>query len=328
MVDVDQALDWLDDESGTRLTPATQTRINNFYAPGLTQTQRRNTILALLRTVAGLPDPFEQAEVFTHCGVFFYRLMQMTDAIRWLQQANEYYQYLGDAHRQACTSWMLYRVMRSSGQYPRAFDRGRRARVLFKDKAFTYHQMQHAGRETWYQGREVDLTVDLISTPEDSFEWLFEFHGTRMSPSAMQVKDRAQEHIERRLFDDANRDLQTLLEITGKSRECAETGEALAYCGVGEWVMERQMNALYYFRSALTQYIASPHEYALLTWMLGLAEWSFPDLRSKSIATLESAIHKMDELRQSATWQNDSTRREWYAMHFVAMRRVLTHLIG
>lgn len=328
MVDVDQALSWLPAERGTMLSSTTQSRIDNFSAAGLSQAQRRATVLALLRTASSLPDPFEQAEVFTHCGVFFYRLMQMDESIRWLQQANDYYQYLEDPHRQACTSWMLYRVMRSSGKYRRAFYRGRSARLLFHEKEIQYHQVKNAKWESWYQGRQIDMTFDLISTPEDCFEWLFEFNGSRMSHSAMQVKDRAQEHIERRQFDEADRGIQVLLEITGKSLECAETAEALAFCGVAEWVMEHQMNALYYFRSALAQYVPSPHEYAILTWMLGLAELSFPDLRARSISTMEKAIRKVDELRENAGRQNETARRDWYAMHFIAMRRVLTHLIG
>lgn len=327
MVDVDQALGWLNEERGSAVSPTTQSQINEFYRPGLSQAERRSRVVVLLRTAATLTDPFEQAEVFTNCGVFFYRLMQYDESIRWLQQADDYYRYLEDKHRQSMTSWMLYLVMRAIGQYRRAFNQGRRARILLQDKARQYRQLQAPGTESWYQGREVDFIVRLISTPEDSFEWLFEFNGTRMSRSAMQIKDRAQENIERRMFDDADRDIKTLLEITGKSRESAQAAEALAFAGVAEWVMERQMNALYYFRSALTQYVPCPHEYALLTWMMGLAEWSFPDLRPKSMAKLESAIQKVEELRQEAVWKNETTRRDWYTVHFVAMRRVLTRLI-
>lgn len=322
-VDIDQALDWLNDDGRpSHLSPNERFWIDHFYTPNLDETESREIIRSLLNSVNRLPDPYEQAEIMTYCGVFFFRLLQTDDARRWMQQATDYYEYLGDRHRQAVTAWMLYKIMRSDGSYSRAFNQGSRARRLFIEIAEQHAQMKDVNTEGWYRGRAIDFTVDLISKPEDTFEWCFEFQGSRLSVAAVQVKGRLQEFVQTQQTEAADLELQTLLDITRYTADPRETGEAIAYCGVIAWIMERQMDALHNFRKALSFYPASSHEFALLLWMLGLAQASFTSQRAHAIVSLERAATCVDRLRLNAIRSNDPVQSDWYALLLVAMKRV------
>jgi hypothetical protein len=92
--------------------------------------------------------------------------------------------------------------------------------------------------------------------------------------------------------------------------------------------MEHQMNALFFFRAALSLYLPASHEYAMLTWILGLAQYTFPNLRARSFASMQSAVDKVDRLRAAAVHHNQVQQRDWYALHHMAMTRVLRQRIA
>ena len=325
---VDLALSWLNRENLSCLSNSSRFWIDHFHNADLEDEERLETINSLVQTVPGIQDPLEQAEVLTYCAVFLYRMRRVDEAVQRLKRANDIYQYVGDGHRQAVTCWMLYRTMRAQGSYARAFDQGKRARALMQVKAGQYALQQLANTESWYRARIIEFTVELVSTPEDMFEWLFEFHASRMSPAAAQVRARLRDFIERRLFPQAEQEMRVLIDMTRAGCSVEETGEAQACCGIAEWVMEHQMNALYFFRAALSQYIPGGHEYAVLTWILGLGQNTFPNLRAKSFGSMQSAVDQFDALRVQAIRLNDPTRRDWYALHHVAMERVLRQRIA
>jgi len=323
MKDMDEALAWLNWESPSKLSSNTRFWINRFSIPSLDSLEREEIVQSLERLVHSVLDPFEQAEVLTFCGVYYYFLAHFNEAETSLTNANKLYEYLDDLHRHAVTTWMLYLGQRAEGEYLKAFDNGRRARLHFMQKGVQYRQLGDTTAESWYQARVHDLTVYLIEAPEDMFEWIFEFQGSRLKATASQIRDHLQVQIENKEFEQVKDDMDALLEITRLSIDCEETAEALAYCGVAEWLMNRQMSSLYYFRSALAQYLPASHEYAILTWMLGLAESSILHMRAKAIVDLESAIEQFDRLRQQAINDNNIFKREFYTLHHVAMRRVL-----
>jgi hypothetical protein len=248
--------------------------------------------------------------------------------VNWLQLASNRYESTRDTHRQAVTCWMQYIVQRAIGQYQRAFDRGRRARRLFSELADESLAIKKHADESWYRNRIVEMTGDLVSSPEDAFELLFEFHGTLLSASSAQVKARLAEYLERRLFDKVSESMQLLLGTSFKMKDPLETGEVLAYCGVIHWVLENRTEATNYFRSAMTQFIPGSHEHALARWMLGLALFAASDKHDEAISHMETSIEHFDCLRQAAIHKNDVHQRDWYAIHHIAMKRVLRTKIG
>lgn len=325
---LDLALSWLNWENFSCLSNASRFWVEHFQNDDLDDLERQETITALLQTVPAIADPLEQAEVMTYCAVFLHRLHQEQEAIQTLKRANDVYQYVSDLHRQAVTSWMLYYSLREQGSFPRAFEQGKRARTLMQVKADQYALQRMAQIESWYRARVIDFTVRLVSSPEDMFEWLFEFHGSRLNPAAAQVRERLRDFVDRRMFPQAEQEIQVLQDITRGGCAVEETGEALACCGIAQWEMGNHMNGLYFFRAALSQYIPESHEYAVLTWILGLGQLTFPNLRARAYNTLLSALDMFERLQIRATRQNQAAQRDWYALHHVAMKRILRQSIA
>lgn len=328
MKDMDEALQWLNWESASRLSSSTRFWIDRFDLPTLDSLEREEIVNALERLVKGVFDALEQAEILTFAGAFHFALAHFNEAEIDLTAANNFYEYLDNWHRHAVTTWMLYLVKRAKGDYRQAFDQGKRARAHFLQLANHYRQLGNRNAESWYYARIHDLTAYLVDTPVDMFQWLFEFHGSRLSNSAVQIRDHLHLMVANHTADQAKDDIDALIDITRHSVDCQETGEAFAWCGMAEWQMGKQMSSLYYFRAALSQYLPGSHEYAVLTWVLGLAEIAIPQMKSKAIVTLERGIQRMERLQIQSVEENDHHKRDWYALTHQAMRRVLRKLIS
>jgi hypothetical protein len=323
MIDILQGLTWLNREKTTEIPDTTRFWIERIADPGVSDDDRKDIIDNLVRSVGRARRASEQAEILVNCSAYGYELNLVDEAVIWLQLAASLYEHTHDTHRQAVTFWMLYIVQRAIGQYQRAFDQARKARRLFSDLASHHMVREQIADESWYRARILDMTCDLVSSPEDVFEWMFEFHGTRLCASSAQIKSKLVEYLERREFDRAVQTMQLLLGVSLRSSDPLETGEALAYCGVVNWVLENRTEAIQFFRSAMTLFIPASHEHALVRWMLSLALFATPAERFNAITNMETSIDHFDCLRQSATYQNHMNERDWYALHHIAMKRVL-----
>jgi len=323
MISILDALEWLNWGRKTELPDNTRFWINQLENLDLTNSEKKSIIESLIGSLGRIKKVAEMAEVLVYCAAYGYRLNMVEDALKWLDQTDNLYDYTGDYHRQAVTHWMRFTVKRALGRYESAFNHARRARRIFTEMAEQCRARAQASAESWYSGRIQDMTCDLISAPEDMFEWMYEFHGSFLSPSAAQLKDRLAEYLGKRSFEKTDESMQLLLGISLKSYDPKESGEALAYCGVIHWVLENQTEAIQFFHSAMTQFVPRTHEYALLSWMLGLALFGKSADRGRAITHMEDSIEAFEELRKASIYKNQIDRRDWYAIHHIVMKRVL-----
>ncbi len=314
------ALDWLNKENNSLLSPGSLQKIARFWNGGLDAIGRMDLAKSLLNDANGMGNLFERAEMHSVCAAIFYQMMALQEARLWLKQAQAFYESAEDTHRQAVTGWMLYIVLRAQGNYRSGFMQGKLARDRFLEKERQYAILNYAPLRDWYKNTALRISREMIRTPEVMYEWLFEFRGSRLSDVAVQVRERLRQAIEIQDFDGADREAEALVEITRGARLSEEYGEALACRGSAEWTMERRMNAIYSFREALAQFMPNTHAYAMLTWMLGLAQYTFPTLRTAGITTLQRAIDLTDRLRIKAVRDNAVEECEWYALHLEAMK--------
>jgi len=323
VIEIEQALGWINWENPSEISDSNQYWIGRIGDRNISEVERKDTIDDLAKAVRRLPNPLEQAEILIFCGTRGYLLGMLDEAVGWLQKAADIYEYCADHHRYATALWILFIVKRGEGKYKQAFDLARRSRRLFDEIANDRLIKKRVEEESWYRGRILDMTCDLISSPEDMYECLFEFHGSNLSPSAAEIKNRIATQVEKKDYQKTGDEMQLLLGITLRSLIPQETAESLAFCGVVSWVLEDKSGAIQFFRSAMTQYIPASFEYAVIRWMLGLALFAFPADHYSGITNMEASIRDFDKLRLKATHENKLDQKDWFAIHYSAMKRIL-----
>jgi tetratricopeptide (TPR) repeat protein len=302
--------------------------------------ERRSWMMDLTDSIQNLSNPLERAEVLVYCGVIGYelgeieqqsiwatRISETVAAEKWLDKAAEIYEYYDDRHREAAVQWLLYIVQRGRGRYRQAYNHARRSRRLSTNLLQERLVKKNTFGESWYRGRIEDMTVDLISSPEDMFECLFEFQASCLSLSAAEIKSRISVQVEKKEYEKSKEEMQLLLGITHRSPSPEEAAEALAFCGVINWVLENKRDAIDFLRSAMTQYIPSSFDYAVVQWMLGLALFTFPSDVPRAIQAMENSIQSFDRQRQKAIHENLMDRADWFVNHYNAMKRVLRTMV-
>jgi hypothetical protein len=327
VIDIGAAMQWLNWEFPSEVSDQTRYWIDRMMDPGLPADDRKSVIADLIKLAMRLPNPLEQAEILVYCGGLGYQLGEIEDAAKWLASASEIYEYCRDAHRHATALWMRYIVQRGQGKYRQAFDTARRARRLFNARLEDRVMKKDPMAESWYRGRIVDMTVELISSPEDMFECLFEFQGSNLSPSAADIRDRISVQVEKHEYQRTKDEMQRLLGITLRSPLPQETAESMAFCGVISWVLEDKKGAVNFFRSAMSQYIPASFEYAVLQWMLGLGLFGFPVEIFSAIQQMETSIQSFEKLRIEAIHENKMEHAQWFASYREAMKRVLRTMV-
>lgn len=311
----------MDIEKPSSFSPTDRYYIGRAQDAMLTDEEKKTILRDFFHSNIRLPDLQQKAEILAFCGMRAYELGMIDDSGYWLQSASDLFDICKDQHRYAVVLWMLFIWRRAKGQYRLAYDHARRGVRIFTDKQNECKRIKNKNKESWYQGRIVEMTSDLVSSPEDMFELLFEFQGTALSSSVSDIKNRISNRLERKEFSGINQEIDLLLGIANRSGRPEETAEAFAFIGVVNWVLENSIDAYHFFRSAMALYIPASFEYSIIQWMAGLVLFSRETARA--IHMMEKSIQDFDVLRQEAIHQNKMDRRDWFAGYQMAMKRVL-----
>lgn len=323
MIDIKLVFGWINWEYPSEITESSHFWTSRIADETISADERVLIIRDLAKSVAHFSNPLEQAEILVQCGVLGYQLGLTDEPAGWLDLAADLYQYNHDEHRFAVTLWLLFIVLRGTGLYRQAYDRARKARNLLTEIANERLLQKRIEFESWYRGRVLDITFDLVSSPEDMFECLFEFQGSSLSLPSSEIKSRIASQIQKKNFSQIDREMQLLLGMTLHSLDTNETGEALAFCGVVSWLLEDRSDATNFFRSAMTQYIPGSFRYAVVEWMYGLALFDNPHDTAHAITIMQKSMHEFDELRVKAVHENQMDKGDWFATYQSAMRRAL-----
>lgn len=326
MADMLSALNWLNQQSPSEIQQMSRFWINHIQESDLTEEEKKDIILSLASSIRTIGDTHEKAEILANCGAYGFQLGVHQDSLIWLDQAEKL--YIDDIHRQAVTNWMQYIVHRADRRFQRAVNQAQRALRLFSDLADQSVTRKQHELEGWYRGRLIDMTCDLIDAPEVVFELLFVIPGTFFNPSSAQIKAKLVEALEKGDTEKVFDDMQLLMGVSSKTSLPEETGEALGFCGVIHWVLDNQVEATQFFRSAMTQFNPGSHPYVMLRWMLGLALFSRTPEHYEAISQMESSINEIDSLRKKAVQKNQNDEANQYAAYQLAMRRVLRNQIN
>lgn len=321
MIDIGTAYSWIDADRPSSLSPTDSYYIGRSQDISLSDAEKRAILLSFYNANIRLPDLQEKAEIIAYCGMRGYELSMIDESGGWLQSAAELFEICADQHRLAVALWMAHIWRRAKGQYRNSYDLARRAVRIFEEREREHRRIKNKTKANWYQGKIQEMTADLVSSPEDVFELLFEFQGSALSPAALTIRKRLSNRVEGSNFDGISRDIELLLGISLCSTRPEETAEAFAFVGVIHWILENHGDAVKYLRSALTQYQPSSFQYPVVQWMAGLVLFSRDPARA--ISLMEKSVQEFDALRQEAIHQNQMDRHDWFARYYMAMKNVL-----
>jgi len=327
MIEFSTAATWLNLGESSFLTPDSQKFINSFTSHQPKKLDRDKDYDAIRERAKKAENILEQAEILVNFSILAYDSNDFDTVVRWLDMAAQHYEICQDIHRHGTVRWMLYLVHRAQGQYRLAIQNAKLACKLWSANADDFRQRKFVQKESWYRGRIIEMICEILSNPENTFELLNEFSITKLSPSAMDIRNRISTHLERKQTEKIDRDQQLLLGITLNSEDPKETAEAFGFCGVIAWVQENKNDAVNFFRSAMALYAPASYEYAVLQWMCGLVLINNPLDYSLSIQMLQGSIEQFDQLRMKAIHDNKIDRRDWFDLHILAMKRILRTLV-
>ena len=323
MIEVELALAWINREKSSEISDPIWYQITMMGDSLIPQEERKQIIFDLTKLVKRFLNPLERAEVLVYCGARGYLLGMIDEAEVWLETAAEIYEKYEDLHRHSVTLWILFIVKLRQGKFKQAVDVARGSQRLFGEIADDRMKKQLGQEENWYRSRIQDMICDLLSSPETVFEYLYEFHGSNLAPSALDIKNTISFMVEKKNIRKIDDEMDLLLGISLRSLDPNEAAEALAYCGVVSWALENKSEAMLHFRSAMTQYLPISYEYAVVQWMLGLVQYWYPSDRFNAIANMEASIQTFEKCRLKAIHDNNMGLEKWYAIHHNAMKRIL-----
>jgi tetratricopeptide (TPR) repeat protein len=264
----------------------------------------------------------EEAEIHANCGYWSMQDDNYAQASGSFQRAVTLYRQLEDPHREGIMRWYLFISEQWFGRYTSAFLQAKQARRNFLHQEKLFSRLQKKTQRGWYEKQIGRMTCAIIEVPQLAYECIFEFHGNRIDETAEKMRRSLQGLMEEKRHSEAFAILSQLRESTRRTVDCRESAQALAYCGVAEWLMDNKHEALRFLALALAQYIPGSHEHAVTRWMLALVQSSCSGDHTKSLINMEQCIHEFSQLKIKAVARNLDANRDWYDLHIKAMREI------
>jgi len=323
-----QVFGWLNRNSTSHLTADVEQDIRRIRAAHLPESEKILILNSLMSLAHSLPDSLEKAELSATCGILCYSRGLVLDANRCLRDAQKIYSLLLDRHRQAILEWLLFLVFHGQGGYQTASYWSNQTFNNLWKQVKLWNQQRDPRREKWYQERVFEITSRLIVIPLYVYEYLFKFHGSRLSSSALIVRGQIHELIMDRNQNEMIRKMDLLQKITQNGQDSTETAEAYALCGTLQYQMGNIEEAIHLYRLALARYIPNSHEHTFVRWMLALSQLELPARRSQAVIQLEECIGCIHQLAEKADHQNEQTQHIWYDITAEGMRRAMKRVVA
>ncbi len=327
MITLSQSLQWLNREDQGHLTHKSQLSLWQVRDTNILDSEKDRIVEALIYDTHSPKDPFEKAEVLLNCAEIQSGRNRHSEAEGYISKAIRFYEAKGDPYRTAVTRWMLHLVWWKLLANNMAHNEARMARKIFTDLRKVKSAIPDVTSVKWFTEQIDQMDEDLISTPEEAYEWLTQFEESHLESQAHHTSYAISDAMLNKRFSHAYQKMEQLLEITQGSLDPKETGEALAFCGLTAYQTGNCQEAVRLIRHACATYSPEGHHQAATRWMLGMVQWSMPNGASKAIQTCSNCISYIEKLRIRADQKNRAEERDWYAEHLPIMKSVLTKKI-
>jgi tetratricopeptide (TPR) repeat protein len=322
MIDVFEALSWLNEFDGSHLTPAAQILLT--MSRDVSQTDEQiQTMLRNLRALAqATRDPLEATEITLHRAVLQFWRGAFPQSIRLARRACR--GFGDDPHREAIARWILGMAQWNVSENDMAYANWDNARIFMR--ASVNNLRIPLSSRNWYEEQHMRMEIDLAFKPEEILHWLNEFEPTHLTLPSQQLVDVIHERIRQRSYPDANALMRDLQEVNRWSRELYERAEVYLECAFFSYQMGNIQAAIELLRRAIVDFFpgaGTNHKHVVARCMLGTIEWMDQSTLINAVGDWRTSIIQLEELRLQADRMNDQGRKNWYANHRTIIRRAL-----
>lgn len=322
MIDVFEALSWLNEFDVSHLSPAAEALVVLSHNVSQTDAQLR-TMIRNLEAIANVSrDPLEDTEITLHRAALQYWRRAYPQAIKLARKSLKGLH--NDPHREAIAHWILGMALWRRMENDPAYTHWDNARNCFR--AALKDSDNRSSNRNWYEERLMKMEIELVCKPEEILHWLNEFEPTNLTEPSVQLVHLIHERIRQRSYPDAFAMLQDLQEVNRWSKDLYERAETYLECAFFSYQMGDLSAAVELLRHAVVDFFpgaGSNHKHVIARCMLGAIEWMDETTRNNANADWMRCIAQMEELRLKADRDNDQNRKKWYADRRTFLRRAL-----
>ena len=322
MIDVFEALSWLNQFDASHLTQAAGVLVAMSRDVSEPDAQLRSTIRSLGALAKGSRDPLEVAEITLHRAALEYWRNAFPRAIRLATRAVRGFR--DDHHRQAVAKWILGMAQWNIMENDEAYCNWAECRDFFK--ASLSDPRNSPSIRSCYEEPLLKMEIELAFKPEEIIHWLNEFEPPHLTPPSQQLVDTIHARIRQRAYPNAYAMMQDLQDVNRWTRYLYERAEVYFECAFFSYQMGNCAAAIELLRHAVVDFFpgaGTNHKHVVARCMLGAIEWMDESTSKHANADWRQCLAQMDELRLQADTENSQSRKKWYADHRTIILRAL-----
>ncbi len=313
------------------------------------------------------PVSVAKANILVHLGLFALETGDCELSIDRFKEAAAQYQKVRDFHCLAAALWLLGMTQRKMDQHRLAFARWNESRDLMIDlhresgrmkrvEWFIGEDQNYPGQK-WYGEQIKNMTVDMLRSPHDMFEWTYtgpdaqrnalfpmpknepgsyvppkpsvyqfkrtyDSSGSNLRPSAAQIRQKIEALLDSQAHDRVM-DLLHDLEALNQGPPGREFYEIHAFsASVAGFLPALKREAIQHLITARCTSPLQSRSRMIVTWMLGLLLINEPGRRAEAILAMDASITCARRMEVAADRENNAALRQWYAWHAEAMEQM------
>lgn len=313
MINIFEALNWLSAIDGCSYINDENRRLISFASGFSRSDSKVQRILDRLRNTAhSSGNPLEKAETLLHCAAIGSWRGCFSEAAYDAGEAVIFYD--DDNHRHAVALWILGMTQWKMLQNHQAYQNWADARKLFRDRQILFQNFPE--EKSWYKNQIRRMNAELAKHPEEIWTWLNWFERSHLRPPTRKVIDCVQEKIRERAYPNVYALTQDLQEANRRCQGVYEKAEIFLEFGLAIYELENTHFAMELLRKSVLHFFPGAgiyHKQVIARCMLGAVEWIDGLSRNQADADWTRCIAEFEQLRQWAEWDNQSTKKEWYA---------------
>jgi len=310
MIDIFEALSWLNQFDGSNLSMPVQSLVEIIDDPRTTEATLKGTCAHAHSMSEVSPNYLERPELLLHCGAAYYQHDYALEAIRLIRDAYDAYE--PDEHYRAVTAWMLGTSAAAASDFNLAFLSWDEARCIFSSLAAQKLSDHDPVSRMWYLDRLKEMNRDLVRLPREAYTWLNRFEPSCLSCDVQEIKVKIINSIAKRRVLQAYDFVRDLKLVCNGHRDHLETSEIMLECGLQFYTLGNIADAADILNRSVSSFPPQSHKQAVARWMLGAVQWHSRDMRHSALASWERSIDNFKNLALKADYEDKQKQKEWY----------------
>lgn len=325
MITIGDAFGWLNIDDRSHLANVNMLSLFQLQDDRIPSDHKESLIRELRVTSNSCEDVLEGLEVLVTIAKFEAEKGDYQSARQDLMDAIKRYRPI--SHRMAVAKWMLgiveWKLLDNNQAYANWFF----ARDIFQKCAGEKGRVSATDMVRWYYKQVERMRLDMACTAEEAYYWLNFFEPSSLSDQAKQLSKQIKEQIVNKQYAQAYEIGNQLAGISRNRLDPAETAEVWVIVGLASHQMGNPRMAVEYWTRGSAAYTPWSHQWSVVRWMMGVAQWNIPGETDRAIRNWMDAAETFQNLRTTSDREGDSNRRDWYENTARIMKSALEQMV-